>query len=93
MTVLLAQVLGSAMIGAVAVELVRWLRERRQDRRIVDRADLDLFYPTWKEEMRRLTDEVHGLRSVVVALSEEVQRLGGDPLAIRIRVEPPPEGR
>jgi hypothetical protein len=62
--------------GAVMVEIIRTVRDK-------SKADLDLFYPTWKEEMGRLHQEIDSLRTLVLALTEEVARLGGDPIRVR----------
>jgi hypothetical protein len=62
--------------GAVMVEIIRTVRDK-------SKADLDLFYPTWKEEMSRLHQEVESLRAIVLALTDEVAKLGGDPIRVR----------
>jgi len=72
----IATIMAAIVGGGFATEVYRSWRNRK-------RVDLDLFYPTWKEEMRRLHTELALLRADVIALSAEVHRLGGDPLAIR----------
>ena len=62
--------------GAVMVEINRTVRDK-------SKADLDLFYPTWKEEMSRLHQEIESLRTIVLALTDEVAKLGGDPIRVR----------
>lgn len=61
--------------GGFVVEVFRAWKDRK-------RVDLDLFYPTWKEEMARLHDEISQLRVIILQLSAEVHRLGGDPVTI-----------
>ena len=61
--------------GGLLVEIYRSWRDRR-------RVDLDLFYPTWKEEMQRLQEEIAQLRTLVLALSNELHAYGGDPVRI-----------
>lgn len=61
--------------GGFVVEVFRAWKDRK-------RVDLDLFYPTWKEEMTRLHEEIGQLRILVLSLSAEVHRLGGDPVRI-----------
>ena len=62
--------------GAVMVEIIRTVRDK-------SKADLDLFYPTWKAEMGRLHEEIESLRALVIALTDEVAKLGGDPIRVR----------
>ena len=70
----------SILSGGILTEFFRAYRDRKK-------ADLDLFYPTWKEEIQRMDQELKTLRAQVVALSVELQRLGGDPLAVRHAIE------
>ena len=70
--VALVSALAGGGLGSVVV--------RRMDQ---EKVDLDLFYPTWKAEMTRIHEELASLREQVVLLSDEVRRLGGDPLAVR----------
>ena len=72
----IATLAGALTAGGFLSEVFRAWRGR-------SKADLDLFYPTWKEEMHRLLHEVEELRRDVLSLSAEVHRLGGDPLAVR----------
>lgn len=80
-------ILVAGLSGSVVVELIRAFRHRKKDA-------LELFYPTWEAEMQRrnandlrLQEEMRLLRYTIVALTEELAKLGGDPLAVRARVE------
>lgn len=76
----LSAIIVAALSGGFVSEFVRAFRNRKKD-------NLDLFYPTWKEEMLRMQEEVRLLRFAVVALSTELAKLGGDPLAVRQAAE------
>lgn len=70
----------AVLSGGLTAEVFRAYRDRKK-------SDLDLFYPTWKEEIQRMDREISLLRAQVVALSVELQALGGDPLAVRHAIE------
>lgn len=74
----------SLLVGAggsiVVVELIKTWRDK-------DKNQLDLFYPTWKAEMEMLRVEMANLRRLVVALSDELETLGGDPIKVRVELE------
>lgn len=76
---LISTLIAAALGGGFLTEVFRSFRDRK-------RLELDLFYPTWKEEMARIHLELESLRQQVTLLSEEVRRLGGDPLAIRYKI-------
>lgn len=76
----LATIAVAILSGGFAAEVFRSWRDRK-------RVDLDLFYPTWKEEMARLHEEIAQLRALVLALSGEVARLGGDPVRLTYQVQ------
>jgi hypothetical protein len=75
-TIEVLTVLAAVFTGGLGTEIYRSWRFRKK-------SDFELFYPTWKEEMNRLHGEIQELRIMVIGLSEEVARLGGDPLAVR----------
>lgn len=77
---LVTTVIVAVLSGGLLTEVFRSYRDRKK-------TDLDLFYPTWKEEIQRMDQEIKMLRAQVVALSVELQHLGGDPLAIRQAIE------
>lgn len=58
--------------GGFGVEVFRSWRDR-------NKANVDLFYPVWKEEMARVHAEVGELQRMVRELSDMVRELGGDP--------------
>lgn len=66
--------------GAVGVEIIRTWRDRAG-------ADLALFYPTWQAEMQSVRRELADLRELIVALSDELTDLGGDPTRVRVELE------
>lgn len=66
-----------ALAGGVAVEIIR-TRSTRQT------SDLELLHDGWRGELDRMRTEMTELRAVVVALSAEVSKLGGDPVAVRL---------
>lgn len=73
---LIVSVVVAVLTGGFATEVIRTIRDRKK-------SDFEIFYPTWKEEIERLHREIRDLQAMVLGLSSEVQRLGGDPLAIR----------
>ena len=65
------------LTGAVGVEIIRTWRDKAG-------TDLSLFYPTWEKEMQAVRTELENLRELVVALSDELTSLGGDPTRVRV---------
>ena len=80
----IATIVVAVMSGGFATEYLRGRRDK-------EKSQLDLFYPTWKEEIARLNEEVQDLRLVVVALSAEVSRLGGNPHAVMTSIKKDPD--
>ena len=76
---ILVPVLVAVASGGATAELVRWWRGRQRD----EVENLAAFYPTWREEMERLHTELALMRVDIIKLSDEVRRLGGDPMAVR----------
>ncbi len=79
----IATVLVALIGGGGFVELLR----HRQTKRKADHEGMELFYKTWRAEQLRMQDEIRDLRAMVVALSVELQKLGGDPLSVRQSLE------
>lgn len=77
-----AAVVAGALASPMALEAYKAWRDRHKRDVELEQATLDLFYPTWKEEMHRLHAELAQLRELILRLSEEVERLGGDPKLI-----------
>lgn len=75
--------LTAVIAGGFASEVFRYFTQKKKGARDLQVADLSMFYPTWKEEIERLHNEVSLLRRDILALSAEIHRLGGDPLAVR----------
>lgn len=65
--------------GAVGVEIIRTWRDKPG-------TDLALFYPTWQTEMTNIRRELGELRELIVALSDELTSLGGDPTRVRVEL-------
>lgn len=84
-TVLVALI--SVASGGVSVELLRYrLTKREKDQKAVQQG-MEFFYKTWRAEATRMQREIRDLRAMVVALSVELQKLGGDPMSIRLALE------
>jgi len=78
-TAILALATAALAGGGVSTIIIR-----RMDRKSLD---LNVFYPTWQKEMQRIHQELASLRAQVHLLSDEVRRLGGDPLAVRYKAD------
>lgn len=85
----IAAVAAAAISSPLLLEMWKSWRDRNKRDVEISQAAIDLFYPTWKTEMERLHQEIAQLRGLVLALSDEVARLGGDPK--RIMYAPPRE--
>jgi len=72
---LVAMIIASGLGSGVIVEVFKAWRSKSKDQ-------LDLFYPTWKEEIIRMKLKVEELELIVLALSDEVERMGGNPMKI-----------
>lgn len=72
-----------------ALEFITAKREGRQSAKVENRrislTEFEILHDRCLREVTRLSVKVRDLELMVVALSEEVARLGGDPLAIRIQ--------
>lgn len=83
-TIIVAMVSG----GAVG-EVLRYVRERRSSQpggtasRASTLAEFESLRHAYRSEISRLTSQVRDLERVVLALSSEVIRLGGDPFTVR----------
>lgn len=75
---LIAALLG----GGLTTEFWRTVVNRGKIKTEGKQAQLDLFYPVWKEEFTRVQKELTILQRAVSLLSREVQKLGGDPYEI-----------
>lgn len=69
----------SGMSGAIGVELIRTWRDKT-------RLDAAWLYPVWQSEMAAVRQELSDLRELVIALSDEVTSLGGDPTKVRVEL-------
>lgn len=73
-------------LGGIITAVMRSRRERMLARHAIGLEDFRLFQKTWRDEMQRLHREIAELRAIVLGLSSEVERLGGDPYAVRAAV-------
>ena len=86
-----AAVIAAALGSPIGIEMWKAWRDRHKRDIETEQAALDLFYPLWKEEMSRVHAELAQLRALVIRLSDEVSRLGGDPKTIIYTQEQPHE--
>lgn len=83
---LIVSVLVAVLTGGTVGAFLTHLREQGK----ADHETLGLFYKTWSQETERLHAKIDHLEVMVVALSDELVELGGDPLRIRKCLRPKP---
>lgn len=81
--------LAAGLGGGGVSEIIRAILTRRAAAGDDRRADLSVFYEMWQREATRMQKEIDTLRQTVSLLSTEVERLGGDPLPIRVAASRP----
>lgn len=74
-TATLIAILASVFTGGASVEIIRHYFNRRRD-------NFGVFQEAWLMEMHKLRAEVNYLSRVVQSLTQEVHRLGGNPLDV-----------
>lgn len=75
---LIAALLG----GGLTTEFWRTIVNRGKIKAEGQQAEVNLFYPIWKEEITRIQKELTILQRLVSLLAEEIRRLGGNPHSI-----------
>lgn len=88
MSLELVSVLAAGVItGGIGLEIVKHFLGSRERERSSEFAEAQWLYPTIIERLDRQDAEIMKLQAMVLALSKEVHDLGGDPLAVRHRVD------
>ena len=86
----LASVVTSAIGGGAINAWLTHHREKRKTEGDLHRTGFEVLAAAWQQEHARLVVKIDHLEDIVVALSDEIIQLGGDPLRVRacLRTKP-----